>query len=110
MQPLDEQRFDLVRQAQQDVPRTDRPVLRRRLEHAFELVVVQGRDDRCGQNTRRHTGIGQRADHVQALLGARRSRFHAALQIVVERGEAHVDSHELVARELGQQIEIAKDQ
>src|SRR6185369_13987101 len=37
VQPLDEQRFHLMRQAQQHVPGCDRAMLRGRLEHALEL-------------------------------------------------------------------------
>ena len=57
LQPLIKKVFDLRRQAQQDITCCFRAGRRRRVQHPFKLMVVDGRDDRrehhAGRNPRR---------------------------------------------------------
>ena len=87
-QPVLEQRADLVGQAQHRVAGPQRAGFGGGFEHGFEFVVVErgndGREHHAGGNA----GLGQALDGGQPAAGRGGARLHAALELVVQRGDA----------------------
>ncbi|KAG1433950.1 hypothetical protein G6F57_021831 [Rhizopus arrhizus] len=80
------------------------------LEDVFHGFVVDERDDRRHQHAHRHAGLGQGAHGLQPAPRRGGAGFQRAGHAGVERRDAHVDHHELLFGQRGQQVHVAGDQ
>ena len=58
----------------------------------------------------RHASAGERGDRLEALLRLRRPRLQPARQLGVERGDGAVHVRRPVARQLAQEVRVARHQ
>src|SRR5450830_596951 len=109
-QPFLEQRRHLQRQAQHHVRRTLRTGRMGFGEQALQFAVVDHRDHRRAQHPHRDAGLAHHPDRPQPRLGRRRAWLQDALELIVQAGEADHHRHQPLARQFGEQVEIAQDQ
>ena len=110
LEPFLEQRLQFERQAQQRVAGDRGSGLARAFEDRLHLAVVEGRDHRRRQHPGRDAGLGQRGDRFEPALRRRGARLHLARQLAIERRDRDRDDGKIVARHLGENVEIALDQ
>lgn len=106
-QPVLEQRADFVGQAQHCVAGPQGAGLRGRLEDGLEFVVVERGNDRREHHGGGNARFGQTFDGRQPAAGRRRARLHAALELVVQRGDAQRDLGKAQPGKFAQQVQVA---
>ena len=109
-QPLGKQGLDLEGQAQGHVHGRGRAGLRGRLQHRFELVIIEAGDDRGEADADRHAGIGEPLHRIETARGRRRAGLHGAGEVAVQRRDRDEGAGQTVAAHRAQDIHIAGDQ
>src|SRR6185312_1864457 len=109
-QPFAEKVAHLERQAQQHVARFLDAGDLRRLEDALHLAVVERRDDRRDHHRRRHAGVRQLPQGLEAPHRRRRARLHLARQLGVERRHRQRDLRQLALGHAGEDVDVAQHQ
>ena len=110
LEPVLEEGRDGVRQPHHDEGRPLRARVRGGLEDARNLVVGQARDHGRHHHVHRNPGPRKAIHGTEPLIGRGCARLHRALEGAIERGDRDADGRCLVARELGEQIDIARHQ
>ncbi len=108
-QPGAEQRRDFMRQADQDVIDVLRAGHGKPRHHLFDLMIVDRRDDRRHVGRYRHAGFGQASDRGDPPFGMGRARLQRARDLGIERGDRNHHRDQIVARQIGKQVDVAQD-
>ena len=109
-EPFPEEFLELVRQAHDDVGRRLRACRRGRFEHLLDALVRERGHYGRNHHAARHTGAGQRADHVEPALRAGRARLEPPRQRAIEAADGHVHLDQPPPRHRGEQVEVALDE
>ena len=108
VEPGAEQRRNLERQAHQDVRSTNRSDPGCRRHDRLYLVIGDRGDDRRDVDLRRHPGVDQRPYRCEPPLRMRRSRLERARDLRIERRDRNRDADQIVARHIGEQVDVAQ--
>ncbi len=108
IQPVTEQRRQLVRQAQQDIVGATGASVGSRFDDLLQLGFIEPRDHRGCQHANPYPGAGQLLDHFQATGARAGSWFKLASQGFIQGRHRHHHLTEPLSGEFAQQVEIAQ--
>jgi hypothetical protein len=108
-EPRTEQRRDLEGQAHQYIGGADRAGFGCGRHDRFDLVIGDRGDDRRDIDLRRHARVDQLADCGEAAAGMRCARLERPGDGGIEGGDRHRDADQMVARHVGEQVDVAQN-